>query len=604
MRTKALFILIGFILLIGLTGFFWGNSLISWGLEKTLETVIGAEVDLDGFRLNLFDLSVRIDGIRITNPADTWKNLIDTKNISFKLAPEPLFQGKTVIDEITVADLTFNTPRRTDGKLKRKKLPGSLGKAQTKLNQSIAQMPVLKPETIAENLDISKITANYQFRTDLSAGRIKTELTTYREKWASHLDDLKKVKVEINNLDQRLTQIKKYNSKNVLELKKQLDLLKETTKTAEQIRAEIKTAANEFKKDNQALDETIEGLKREAEADYQSLLALAKVPDLGSINYTEALLGKALLNVSDTILKLADELSQSLPVKMENPPKEKHPRGGQEITFPGRKTYPRFLIKKIAISGKGTPGSVMNGFYAKGTVTGITSEPPLYGLPLTVSVFAAAPNQAILELDGNLNHLTPAFQDQLNLKLKGLPLPQINLSDSDYLPAKLSSGKADIDATLEMTPDSLRLRAVLTGADLKADYTSKPQSDDLVVTIVRKALADLSQITIHYQLERRADQWEMKLSSNFDQMIAARLKESIGAQVAGFTRELRAKVDAKLLEETQALKGVKQQYQKEIATKLDEFQMQLEREERELAAAKKELEAKIAKELGQLKLKF
>lgn len=389
-----------------------------------------------------------------------------------------------------------------------------------------------------------------------------------------------------------------------MELKKQQDLLKETTERAEQIRAEIKTTANEFKKDNQALDETIEGLKREAEADYQSLLALAKVPDLSSINYTEALLGKAFLNASDTILKLSDELSKSLPVKMENPPKEKHPQGGQEITFPGRKTYPRFLIKKIAISGKGTPDSMMDGFYAKGSVTGITSEPPLYGLPLTVSVFAAAPNQAILELDGNLNHLTPAFHDQLNLKLKGLPLPQIDLGDSNYLPAKLSSGRADIDATLEMTPDSLRLRAVLAGVDLKADYTGKPQSDDLVVTIVRNALADLSQIIVHYQLERTADRWEMKLSSNFDQVIAARLKESVGAQVAGFTRELRAKVDTKLQEETQALKGIKQQYQKEITAKLDEIQMLLEREERELAAAKKELEAKIAKELGQLKPKF
>ena len=604
MRTKALFILIGFILLIGLIGFFWGNSLISWGLEKTLETVLGVEVDLDGFRLNLFDLSVRIDGIRITNPANTCKNLIDTKNISFKLAPEPIFQGKTVIDEITVADLTFNTPRSTDGKLKRKKLPGSLGKAQTILNQSIAEMPILKPETITDNLDTSKITANYQFRTDLSAERIKRELTVYQDKWAANLEDLKKVKVEINSLDQRLTQIKQYNSKNVLELKKQLDLLKETTETAKQIRAEIKTAANEFKKDNQALEETIEGLKREAEADYQSLLALAKVPDLGSLNYTEALLGKALLNVSDTILNLSNQLSQSLPVKTENPPKEKHPRGGQEITFPGRKTYPRFLIKKIAISGKGTPGSGMDGFYAKGTVTGITSEPPLYGLPLTASVFAVARNQATLELDGNLNHLTPAFHDHLNLKLKGLPLPQIDLGDSNYLPAKLSSGIADINATLEMTPDSLRVRAVLTGANLKADYTGKPQSDDLVVTIVRNALADLSQITIHYQLERNADRLEMKLSSNFDQVIAARLKESVGTQVAGFTRELRAKVDAKLQAETQALQGIKQQYQKEITAMLDEVQMQLDREERELTAVKKELEAKIEKELGQLKSKF
>lgn len=601
MRNKALLILLVFLALTGLICFFWGNSFITWALESLIQAIIGAKADIEGFRLNPFNLAVKIDAIQITNPADTWKNIIDTKKISFKLAPEPLFEGKTVIDEIIMEDLTFNTPRQTDGKIVKKKKaspPGPLGKAQAKLMQNIAQMPILNPATITKNLDVDKITASYEFKTDLSAGRIKAELSAYQNKWAANLNDLQNLKGEFKSLDHKLTQIKNLDSKNLLELKKQLDLIKEAQSSAKQIRTKIKTTDDQFKKDNQMLEEAIKGLRQEAEADYQELLALAKVPDLGSINFSEALLGKTIANASTTFLKLAAELQKSLPVKMENPPKVKHSRGGQDIIFPGRKTYPRFLIKKVAISGKETPDSLRDGFYAKGAFTGITSEPPIYGLPMTASVLATAPNQAFFELDGQINHISPAFNDQIKVKLKNLPLPQIDLADGDHLPSRIISGKAEIEATMQITPGSMKLKALLTGAGIQSDYSGKPKTDDLISEIVRKTFANLDQIKVDYQLEFIADRLDMKIASNLDRLISDGIKEAVGERLTGFTRELRAKVDAKLLKEEQALEQAKQRYQNEIAVRLNEVQMELDQKEQELEAKKKELETKLKQNLG------
>lgn len=600
MRNKALLILLVFLVLTGLICFFWGNSFITLTLENLIQAIIGAKADIEGFRLNPFNLAVKIDAIQITNPADTWKNIIDTKKISFKLASEPLFEGKTVIDEIIVEDLTFNTPRQTDGKIVKKKKPSSPGpleKAQAKLMQNIAQMPILNPATITKNLDVDKITASYEFKTDLSAGRIKGELSAYQNKWDANLNDLQNLKGEFKSIDHKITQIKNMDSQNLLELKRQLDLIKEVQNSAKQIRAKIKTTDDQFKKDNQMFEDAIKGLRQEAEADYQELLALAKVPDLGSINFSEALLGKTMANASTTFLKLAAELVKSLPVKMENPPKAKHSRGGQDIIFPGRKTYPRFLIKKIAISGKGTPDSFMDGFYAKGALTGITSEPPIYGLPMTASVLATAPNQAFFELDGQINHISPAFNDQIKVKLKNLPLPQIDLANGDYLPSRIIAGRAEIEATMQITPGSMKLKALLTGAGIKSDYSGKPKTDDLISEIVHKTFANLDQIKVDYQMELIADHLDMKIASNLDRLITDGIKEAVGERLTGFTRELRAKVDAKLLKEEQALKQAKQRYQNEIAARLNEVQMELERKEQELEAKKKELEAKLKQKL-------
>jgi uncharacterized protein (TIGR03545 family) len=591
MRNKAILILLVFLALTGLVCFFWGNTFIAWGIENIIQAITGAKADIEGFRLNLFQMSVQIESVQITNPSDTWKNIVDTKKISFKLAPGPLFEGKTVIDEIVLEELTFNTKRRTDGKLKKKAAPEMAAKKPSQLQKTIATMPILKPETIAENLDLKKITASYQFKTDLSADRIKGELKVHEEKWNANLAELNQTKAELQSLDKRIAQLKKPDD--LAELKKQLDLVEEIRGSARQIKDKLKSTEDQFKNDNQALEDLIKGLKEEAEADYQELLSLAKLPDLSNINYAEILLGETITNTSATILSMVDTLQKSLPVKVENPPKAKPVRGqGQNIVFPGRKTYPRFLIKKIAISGRGTPDSSLDGFYASGTLTGITSEPPIYGLPLTAAVFAQTANQASLRLDGQLNHVSPAFNDRINLTLKDLPMPQIDLGDNEHLPTKILDGKAQIDAVMQMAPDLIKLEVLITAANLKADFSGKQEPDDLIAAIVRKTLANINQVTINCQVEQSGGQLDMKIASNLNRLISDGLKEAVGEKVTGFTNELRAKVDAKLQEGQKTLAAIKQGYQQKVDAELNQVRTKLNTEEREIEAKKQELEAR------------
>lgn len=590
MRNKAILILIGFLVITGLICVLWGNPIIARGLENSLQAIIGAKVEIEGFRLNLFNMAVKMESIQITNPADTWKNIIAANKISFKLAPGPLFEGKMVIDEIVVEDLIFNDKRRTDGKIEKKAPPKPKEKKESKLSRTIATMPILKPETIAGNLDLKKITASYQFKTDLSAARIKSELTAYKQKWDANLEELNHIKVEIQELDDKFAKLKKPN--NLMEINGQLKLVKEIRDAVEKIQTGLKTTNDRFQKDNQALEDTIKGLKEEAEADYQALLALAKLPDIGNINYAEALLGKTIFKASSLIFDAVGYIQKSLPAGVDNPPKAKPTRDGQNIVFPGRRTYPRFLIKKIAVSGKGTPDSSMDGFYISGIVTGITSEPPIYGLPLTTALFAQTPNQTLLRLDGEFNHVTPEFQDTIKLTLKGVPLPGLDLSGSEYLPSKILAGKAEIDAAAKVDPDLMQLKVLITADHIKTDFSGKPGPDDLISEIVQKTLTDLNQVTIDYQLEQINDRLEMKISSNLNRMISNRLQEAIGEKVTGFTRELRAEVDARLLKEEKSIDALKQSYQQTVAAKLNEFQARVDLEEQKLAAKKEELEAK------------
>ena len=238
----------------------------------------------------------------------------------------------------------------------------------------------------------------------------------------------------------------------------------------------------------------------------------------------------------------------------------------------------------------------MDRFYASGIVTGITSEPPVYGLPLTAALFAQTPNQALLKLDGEFNHVTPEFQDTVKLTLKGLPLPGLDLGGNEYLPSKILAGKADIDTTVKILPDRMELKALVTANQLKMDFSGKPDPADLIGEIVRKTLAGLDQVTLDCQLEQINERLEMKISSNLDQMIANRLEAAIGEKVAGFTRELRAEVEARLRQEEKSLISLKNSYEQAVATQLNELQERVDLEKQKLEAKKEELEA-IKKEL-------
>ena len=86
MRNKAILILIVLLVITVLVFVFWGNTIIGRGLENMLQAITANRIE--GFRLNPLIYWVKMESIQITNPANTWRNIIAANKISFKLAPD------------------------------------------------------------------------------------------------------------------------------------------------------------------------------------------------------------------------------------------------------------------------------------------------------------------------------------------------------------------------------------------------------------------------------------------------------------------------------------------------------------------------------------
>ena len=447
MRRKVLYLILPILLFLGLGYFFCFDFILTKTIRQSIQAITGAKVEIDKLHFSIITPSLQIGRLQIANPHDTWHNLIETKDIQFKLAWVPLCSGKIVIEKIVLSNLMLNTPRKTDGKLRKPLLPGPFAKEQAKLHHAMATIPLIDNNSMQSELTKNKdqILSHYKFQTTVDSERLKANFTrstrTWNQDFTKQQDD---INLQLQTIDQKLQTLKTTSLNNSIELNSAITSLNSMNQSVSSINSRLNNIKSGVQLEVNTISTAILNLKETADRDYHAILILAKIPDLNQINIAAILFGESLLKQSANLVALADKLQTFIPASTSNPPKEKHPRGGQDIIFPGRHTYPSFLIKLISISGRKTSRTNGVGFYGAGTITGITSEPAIYGHPIQIEISGETPHHSNLKLQGSINHINQAFDDRFNLKIANLKFPGLSLSHQRGLPDNVKFGSTEI----------------------------------------------------------------------------------------------------------------------------------------------------------------
>jgi len=146
-KTGLIFLVAIVAIIVGINLFFFDR----W-IEKRFESfgdkIIGAKVELSGLKVSIFNMKMQWDRLQITDPEDTWRNLIETGYCGFNIAPVPLLSKKVIIEEFQVQNVQFSTQRSTDGKLKKKneasahEQPEIIVKLKKNLQNEVDQLPL------------------------------------------------------------------------------------------------------------------------------------------------------------------------------------------------------------------------------------------------------------------------------------------------------------------------------------------------------------------------------------------------------------------------------------------------------------------------------
>ena len=127
---KILMVIFGVLILVILGVYLMRNTLIEYFGEKIGSQKYGAKIDIDDVDLDLFNGTLKIGRLQVTDKNDTMRNIGDIKGINLTVEYKPLLKRLIVVDDLTLGLVEVFTPREVDGSIKYK------GK-QTEKNQMI-----------------------------------------------------------------------------------------------------------------------------------------------------------------------------------------------------------------------------------------------------------------------------------------------------------------------------------------------------------------------------------------------------------------------------------------------------------------------------------
>ncbi len=88
-----------------------GDRLVESTAEEAATKLLGATVEIDGLRIHTAATSLDVGAVRIADPFDPLRNLVDARDLVLVLEPEPLLEKKLVVRRLVLGDVRFGTRR-------------------------------------------------------------------------------------------------------------------------------------------------------------------------------------------------------------------------------------------------------------------------------------------------------------------------------------------------------------------------------------------------------------------------------------------------------------------------------------------------------------
>jgi len=575
MRWKGLIPLVLTLGFLALGSVLFMDKWIESGIEKAGQSITGAKVEIDGFHLNLFKLTVQWDRLQAADARSTMRNLVETGRAAFRMSFPALLRRRVVIHEMTVADVRSGSPRKTDGALPQKEpkptsgQPDFLDKVKAKIKSEIETMPVVRFDLgkLKRSFNADSLVAIAGLRLPGRLDSVRLDAAAAAADWDAFFktfhpdDDLVKVRDEIKNVDPK-------QIKTVPELLSTLNTVQASWKTVKAISDTVSSRNQKFKQDYSRLSSYTGQLKTWVQDDYRGVLAKAQLPDLSVQQVGKMVFGPHLASQAETWIDRYQSLKKILPKKSDKPEKKKKEKRtrmrGQDIAFADRHGWPTFTVEKLSLSGQTGPTDSSAGFRLRGEVTDISSQPWITGRPVVVSLSGNKTDGRSVDVLAVLDHRTELASDSFTVKFANVSLNHIAVEKSAYLPSQIRKGSADFNCSAMVLENAVSVKFSSLARGLAFDFDSTAVTDTFV-RILRDVISRLDEITLNAGMKGAGEDIHIRLDSNLDDKVGGELKR-VGSQAL---TDAQNKITARL-------KNIENEKRAELAKVLEEKQKEFE----------------------------
>ena len=568
-------------------------------LKKTIislaQSIVGAKVEIDYLKTSLKKCSVSINGLRVADRSDYFKNLIDVEKINFDVRFWSLLRKKFLIDEMSVNGIKWQTQRKTSGQLppkqekkfikekKDSKFSKMFETAKTTTMSEVNSLPSVEMfNSIQEqinNFDINKIVENTGLSSIKEAEKTYTDL---QNKYKQYQDKINNFKYEekINKAKKIIDDVSKSKVSSLADfanVAKKVSQLKEIKKDLDEILKELNT----IKKDISTTIDVSRQLKNSITNDVNTICEKIAIPNLNTKNISQMLFGNKWVVRVEKAMYYFSIIKQYLPEKSaEEKVKEVKQRDkGRDVLFK-EKIYPTLLISKINVSGTTAKAKEEKGLDFSGLIKYISSSPSMVSKPITLNISGNNKLQKV-DIAGTFDHRTDSSKDILKIVLSGLSGKVLNLEPNDYLPL-IDTAKLNFVGDFSVNNSEFKAGVDLDVKDIKEkDLNSIEGNLQYLVQVTNTIKSFKVNLLAQTQDSKNLD---VKITSDIDRKLYDAINKLFSSKVNEAKEKIKQKVNelaqAKIKEIEKNLQGNKDEILKQIKEKIvltNDFNKQIEK---------------------------
>lgn len=573
LRPPGLVVFLVFCLVMAGAWYLYADRLVERGVEATGASMVGARVDVASADVRPTDGSIRLSGLAVTNPNAPMTNLFEAEEVFVDLLLEPLLTKKVVVQDLVVTGVRFNTPRSESGALDDPDPQSGQLFREIDAWASQIDIPPLNLEGLSTVVRTDAISTD-SLRTVRHARAMVQGADSMRRTWEGRIESLDpRPRIDsIEAVAQRLegfrltplnaTQVPGLVRDGRAALNRLTDLGQEITSLSDEVREGV-----------ESLRSDVGRFPDMRSQDLAYARGLLNLPSLDGPDISPSIFGGTALTWLKPVLYWAQKAEQYVPPGLDprNRPGPRRARAeGTTVEFPGRATYPSFLLQQgvlgLEIAGDGPASGVYSA-----DLRNLTSQPSLLGAPLEMRVAreGGARGPEGLALAAVLDHTTTLLRDSVSLSLAGIGLPALAL---DALDARLDLGLGDasfdflrvgdrIDARLHWSSDDIQWLALGAAAGA-AEGTPAPtlveslgnlSATDLQVgtaawarSLLWRTVTGLERIDLTMGLSGDISSPSLSVRSNIGSAVAASLRQELGREIEAAEARLRQEIDARV----------------------------------------------------------
>ncbi|REL25729.1 TIGR03545 family protein [Thalassotalea euphylliae] len=508
----------------------FAGPIAKMAIERFGRHYTGAEVNVAEVDVNFAPFGVKIWQLQATDPKAPQNNMLafDAADASVELWP--FLFGKTIVDNVEIKALSFNTARQSVGAVYRAPEESAVGNMAAQWQDDIqANLP--DPKAVLEQSNLltvqraKALEETYQREQDLIE-RTKAKLPTK--------ETLKEYQARVKALGQ----VKVKSLADIEKIKADFDQLKADFK---QEREKIKQAKAEVIAAKNTLSEQVVALKNAPSEDWQNISQQYQLQTLEAEDFAHLLFGEKAREYYQWADIVFTHIKPLLAGEGEQTAQEQTALAmaqGRFVHFEEDAPLPDFWLKQGRIE------VVAGDARYQAQLSDITMQHWLIDKASDVKI-AADGIQGQGALNAALDFTLDASQQltsQGNWQLAKLPLENIGLQETDNLTLQLVSALLSVAGNMSVNKGNLALTSDfnLAGSQFDGSADSKIAKVVLDTLKANQALG----VTVNANGDWLSPNWGV--SSDLDNLLGNALAQQVEAKLAGFKSELQAGLNDKM----------------------------------------------------------